>query len=200
MNWQGGVFALQDQLGLDIHPSATTALALQGTSHYIPLGSERIFLLGGGKSKLPEWFKKNNWNTQIDFRNNCFLSANPGLGLRDYDCGSFSIKISCLERAILELLALVPQVHDFEYAEQHMETLMALRPKMLQEILEVCSSVKVKRLFVYLADRLEMPWFNELKLHKIDLGKGKRVLMKSGKLDTKYGITVPKGWVRIEQE
>ena len=147
------------------------------------------------RANYPAWFKNYEWDVEIDFRTSSFLSTKPGLGLHDYDCGSFSIKISCLERAILELLTLVPQVHDFEYAEQHMETLMSLRPKMLQKLLQACSSVKVKRLFLYLAERLEMPWFKELKLNKIDLGHGKRVLLKSGRLDSKYKITVPKEWV-----
>ena len=192
--WQGGIYALQKQLGLTIYPSATTALLVQGASHYVALGKERIFLSSEQQAKLPAWFKNYEWDVDVDFRSSSLLSAKPGLGLHYYDCGNFSIKISSLERAILELLALVPQVHNFEYAEQHLETLMSLRPKMLQKLLEACSFVKVKRLFLYLAERLEMPWFKELKLNRIDLGHGKRVLLKSGRFDSKYKITVPKEW------
>ena len=51
--WQGGIYALQKQLSLAVYPSATTALLLQGASHYVPLGKERIFLLSEQQSKLP---------------------------------------------------------------------------------------------------------------------------------------------------
>jgi hypothetical protein len=35
-------------------------------------------------------------------------------------------------------------------------------------------------------------WFKELNLDKINLGTGKRMIVKNGVLDTKYQITVPR--------
>ncbi|MCX6099522.1 MAG: type IV toxin-antitoxin system AbiEi family antitoxin domain-containing protein, partial [Candidatus Bipolaricaulota bacterium] len=35
-------------------------------------------------------------------------------------------------------------------------------------------------------------WLDRLDLRKVTLGAGKRLLYKGGRLDTKYGITVPR--------
>ena len=61
----------------------------------------------------------------------------------------------------------------------------------VQKLLEQCNSIKIKRIFLYLAEKLELPCFKRLILKKMNLGKGKRVIVKGGKLDTKYNITIP---------
>lgn len=61
----------------------------------------------------------------------------------------------------------------------------------MQRLLEDCSSIKVKRLFLYLAEKAGHSWFDYMKLDNVDLGKGKRSLVKNGVLVNKYEITVP---------
>jgi hypothetical protein len=73
-----------------------------------------------------------------------------------------------------------------------MEGLNNLPPKQVQALLEDCQSVKVKRLFLYMAEKANHSWFKQLDLSKLDLGSGKRSIVKSGVLIDKYGITVPK--------
>ncbi|MBI5624486.1 MAG: type IV toxin-antitoxin system AbiEi family antitoxin domain-containing protein [Elusimicrobia bacterium] len=51
--------------------------------------------------------------------------------------------------------------------------------------------MKAKRLFLLLAELCEHPWVAKLDLKRVNLGKGKRVLVKDGHLDPKYLITVP---------
>ena len=36
-----------------------------------------------------------------------------------------------------------------------------------------------------------MSWFTDLKLNEIDLGSGKRVIVKNGKYNAKYQISIP---------
>ncbi|HCY75809.1 MAG TPA: hypothetical protein DHV28_07790 [Ignavibacteriales bacterium] len=60
-----------------------------------------------------------------------------------------------------------------------MERLTTLRPKLVQSLLEECNSVKVKRLFRFLAEKLEHNWFKELQLENINLGSGERVIVKT---------------------
>lgn len=73
-----------------------------------------------------------------------------------------------------------------------MEGLNNLRPNYIQTLLEQCSSVKVKRLFLYMAEKANHNWFNYIKIEKIDLGSGKRALLNDGVYIPKYNITVPK--------
>ena len=43
----GGIYALQTQLGLSVHPAAKTALSMQGKAHYLELATKTVQL--GGK-------------------------------------------------------------------------------------------------------------------------------------------------------
>jgi hypothetical protein len=66
---------------------------------------------------------------------------------------------------------------------------------MLQELLVQCRSVKVKRLFMYLAEECNHAWVKKLDVSKVNFGKGKRMMVRGGRFDSKYNITVP---VRVE--
>ncbi len=70
-------------------------------------------------------------------------------------------------------------------------TLLRLRPSLVQSLLEQCRSIKVKRLFMVLAETCNHSWLKNLDLSTVDFGKGKRMIIKGGKLDSKFGITVP---------
>jgi hypothetical protein len=69
------------------------------------------------------------------------------LFLTSTDCGSFSIKMSSTERAIMEMLYLVPQKQTLSEISLIMEHLAGLRPAVVQDLLENCNSVKVKKAF-----------------------------------------------------
>jgi len=103
----------------------------------------------------------------------------------------YPLIVSTPERAILELLNDVPNSETFHQADVLMEGLRNLSPRRLQWLLADCRSVKVKRLFFWFADRHSHAWLQKLDRTGIDLGKGKRMLVRGGKLDTKYNITVP---------
>jgi len=112
-------------------------------------------------------------------------------GLMDFNMGSYAIKGSTPERAMIEMCALVPNCHSFEAAGHFMESLLSLRTDHLQNLLETCTSIKAKRLFLYFADLYNMPWISKLKIKSINLGTGKRQVAAKGVLNKKYLITVP---------
>ena len=109
-----------------------------------------------------------------------------------YQKENLPIKISSLERAVLELLYHIPGDQGFEETELILEGLQNLRVQALQELFEACKSIKVVRLGLYFADSLNLPWFSKLDVNKVNMGKGKRVIQSGGILDKKYLITVPK--------
>lgn len=94
----------------------------------------------------------------------------------------------------MECLYLAPVYQELTECYELMESMNNLRPGVVQELLEQCSSIKVKRLFLCLADRIKHEWFNYLDTSKIDLGKGKRSIVKNGSWDAKYQITIPHSW------
>ena len=73
-----------------------------------------------------------------------------------------------------------------------MEGLADLSPRRLDALLHRTRSVKVKRLFFWLAERQGHAWMKRLDVGDFDLGRGKRVLARDGRLVRRYGITVPK--------
>ncbi|HMQ05622.1 MAG TPA: type IV toxin-antitoxin system AbiEi family antitoxin domain-containing protein, partial [Pyrinomonadaceae bacterium] len=62
----------------------------------------------------------------------------------------------------------------------------------VQSLLEKSTSIKVNRLFLYLAEKAGHRWFNQLKPELVNLGSGKRSIVKRGIYVDKYQITVPK--------
>lgn len=190
VTYQGAVYALQKQLDSSIHIGAKTALALQGKAHYLQLGNVTATLFGGSEARLPTWFNKADWDVKTDYYSTSFLP--PELGLVDLELKTFTVKISSPARAIMECLYLAPDKQDLMECYELLESLTNLRPQQVQALLEACTSVKVKRLFLFLAERAKHSWFEYLDLTKIDLGAGKRSIAPNGVFNKKYQITVPK--------
>jgi hypothetical protein len=92
---------------------------------------------------------------------------------------------------MLECLFLTPKNQELVECYQLMEGLNNLRPHLVQNLLENCTSVKVKRLFLYLAEKANHSWIQHLDIEKIDLGSGKRSIVKNGVYNSKYKITLP---------
>ena len=186
----GALFAIQQQGKQHIYPGGKTALRLLGKAHCLEFSTTNYTLFAFDHEKLPAWFQKYNWGVNLNYYRTSFLPAD--IGLIDQEMNGFSIKISSAARALLEWLYLAPKKQDLHECYQLMEGLNNLRPKQVQQLLEACTSVKVKRLFLYMAEKAEHQWFNFLAVDKIDLGNGKRQLAKNGSYIPKYKITVPK--------
>lgn len=114
------------------------------------------------------------------------------IGIMDFDFGGYKLKISTTARAMMECLYLAPKEQPLMECYEIMEGLNNLRPQSVQQLLENCNSIKVKRLFLFLAEKAGHNWFAHIKMENIDLGKGKRSLVPNGIYDPKYQITVPK--------
>ena len=193
-DWTGGVYALQDQLGLTVHVGGLTALELQGSAHFVPLGRKRVLLVSDRQERLPSWFKKYEW--KVDVVHRCMASlfdAPSDKSLTVLPCGKYSVTLSTRERAIMEVMHLASSNADIEHARELMGGLGLLRPTVVQPLLETCQSVKVKRLFLWSAEYAQHPWFARLDPLNIDLGAGKRQLYSGGVYSAKYRITVPPG-------
>ena len=192
VDWMGAVHALQHQLGLTVHPAAKTALQMQGLGHFLAVGTGApITLFGSPREKLPGWFCQHDWSARVRYTASNLLPMSSEHGLTQRDLGAFSLTVSAPERAAFELLHLIPRRESYEEARLLFEGLTTLRPELVQQLLVACRSIKVKRLFLHLAEACGLPWVGRLDLGHVDLGRGKRVIVKGGRLDAKYQITVP---------
>ena len=192
VEWPGALYTLQTQLGLNIHAGGKTALELKGYAHYLPSQQDRIFLYGSQGQTLPAWFKGERLGVHIVMIRTNLFPQKRREGFSEFRREGFSIRISSPERAAMEMLHLVPGKLTFDESLLIMENLVSLRSEVVQRLLEMCRSIKVKRLFMYLAEKTEHPWLAQLDLSRVDFGKGKRLIIRNGRYDTKYRITVPR--------
>jgi len=197
IGWEGALYALQEQAGLRVHIGGRTALTLHGSNQYLRLGGETVYLYSPTGERLPPWFLNFQWGVKIEHVRTVFLPLELGvMEVENLGYGSlvspFNVKVSDAERAILECLYLAPKKLDLIEAYQIMEGLVNLRPRLLQQLLEQCVSIKVKRLFLYMADKAGHKWMHFLDEDKIDLGSGDRSITPNGVYVSKYGISVPR--------
>ena len=209
LRWQAVVISLQTLLGRPYTVGGRTALELQGFAHYLSGRHREIHLYGTGKP--PGWLSKLHLEDQFVLHNADRLfksnSRHPrgsksgtstgndllqsGYTTQPWGQWEWPLTLSSPERAIFELLDEVPQRETFHQADTLMEGLRNLSPRRLHTLLLACRSVKVKRLFLWFAERHQHAWLEKLDRKDVDLGQGKRMLVKGGKLDPKFQITVP---------
>lgn len=202
IDWQAALSAAQKQLIVPLHVGAKSALELKGLTQYLKLGSRgMIFFFGNrGAKKLPKWFKDQNWKHKIHVTKNNLFPKEFKKGLTEVGAKPKEITTSCPERAAFEMLYLIPEKQSWEEADLIFENLKNLRSKYVQEHLEKCGSIKVKRLFLFFAEKHNHPWLDKLDLEKVNLGSGKREVFKGGRLDKKYLITVPEALLEGQEQ
>ena len=197
LSWQQVVLSLQHMLDLPLTVGGRTALEQQGYAHYLSANMREVHLYG--PSRPPSWLASLPLDVQFHWHNSLRLfpsdaNAAPAPRLEMISAGGVTtlpIRYASKERAVLELLDELPTCESFHQVDSLMEGLSDLSPRRLQTLLEACASVKVKRLFLFFADRHRHAWTSRLDTSRIDLGSGKRVLAKGGRLDPRYNITVP---------
>lgn len=215
LKWQHVVASLQMLAGSYLHVGGRTALVQRGLGHYVRMsGQETIFLYG--PEVLPAWVNKLGINERFAVRNDAMfgnLRARRNalgvltdfhdeplqpkqladFGLQEMTWGTWDWRLlySTDERAMFEVLQDVPTRESVYEADVLMQGLVNLRPVRVMSLLMACASVKVKRLFLALAERHQHQWLKHVDLQGVDLGKGKRMLVRGGKLHPKYLITLP---------
>jgi hypothetical protein len=193
LSWQQAVVSLQTHLLSDAVPivGGRTALEIQGYAHYLPQADKEVYLYGN--KQPPGWLMKLPLNVAFVYHRDGGLFRNDPVthGLTSVNWKDWQLTLSTPERAVLQLLDELPLRESFHQVDKLFEGLANLSPHRLQKLLADCKSVKVKRLFLFFADRHQHGWLKHLDKTKIDLGSGKRVLVKGGKLDPSYQITLP---------
>jgi hypothetical protein len=206
VEWERAVCSLQMMLGHPVYVGGRTSLELQGFGHYISVWrANEVHLYS--PAPMPGWFSQLNLGVHIKVHRRTLFagdvstlthetqpagkSDSPNFMLHRSTEMRWPLRIASAERAILEYVDELPDHESFEQVDKFMDGLGTLSPRRLQVLLEACLSVKVKRLFLLMAERHNHAWFKRLDLKRIDLGAGKRALVENGRYNPKYQITVP---------
>ena len=192
VGWEGVLLGLQRLGSLPCHVSGLSALNRQGAAHFLPLGGEQRIQVKSVR-KPPAWVHAVNlvpalvFDTRRLFDEQTAATATVPLttSIRDW-----TLPMAGAEMAIMEMLNDVNDRSSFVHAAQVFEALTVLRPGVINALLAACRSIKVKRLFLFLADHFGYPWVNRLETGSVDLGRGNRQIVKGGRLDKRFSITV----------
>ena len=173
--WQGVITSLQSLLGYPLIVGGDTALELQGYGHYISAKLPYFIHLYGPKAP-PGWLYKLGLDKQFVFHsvkrlfpadeysptkqqfgdwNSSEQRFSRPVALPEqtmefeWNLKQMPLIISTEARAALELLDDIPKRERFDDAGYILEKLALLDPKVVEQILVQCRSIKVKRLFMW---------------------------------------------------
>ena len=178
MRWQHVVVSLQRLEQLPLHVGGRTALVHRGLAHYLRFGDPETIHLYGPVG-LPAWARKLQLPERLKTHSDAMFGSlrrvwrdeagqilgdhntSPRSGVLEQSCltdftwehWDWRITYSTEERAIFEVLQDVPKHESIYEADVLMAGLVNLRPTRIQKLLSRCASIKVKRLFLALAER-----------------------------------------------
>lgn len=185
--------AVNHQLEMPVRVGGKSALARAGYLQFLPLASERLSLYAPRGVVLPKWFAK-RYDGQFTVSHTMVVPGDMLIGEGREERSRFLQ--SDAERAFLELLEGVPRKVSLAECFQILELMNALRSSALSNLLTACTSVKVKRLFLLLAEDCGHSWFARLRLEDVNLGTGCRMIDPDGRYYAKYNLVV-KSWREI---
>lgn len=198
VDWQGVVLALQREVGGTV-VGGVSALEVLGKGHYLSYGAIKSITIFASLPP-PAWLKYVSSIVTVDWQGTSRVwggVADLGQFMTqpyDWRADVPALAVSRPERAVLEVLSLVPRRVSFELADNLFQGLTSLSPSRVDQALRACSSVKAKRLFFLLVKRYGYSWTKRLAIENYDLGSGKRVIVEGGKLDPDFLITVPEAF------
>jgi hypothetical protein len=191
LKWQHVVYSLT-LLGYGVHVGHMTALAYHGYDHYLKLGGVQHIRLYS-THKVPSWVEKVRISPGFMKMKDIRFSGDA-IGVVEVPFGTWDWPIwySSPERAFIELASTIETREEILQANEMMQGAAHLRPRLLQELLGSCGSIKAKRLFLWLARTAGHSWYRHIDISLVNLGAGKRQIVPGGSLDAQFMITIPK--------
>lgn len=181
------IWALQNHLQKkQVYISLYSALSDAGIVHNLRY-KERLYISMHNPCFKDRWVL--NYQDIKWYKINLFTNAE--LHIVENDKG---VRSAAPERALIELVSLLPKKADFEEICNLLTIATTLRAKVIQELLENCTDFKTKRLFLFIAKKIDAPWLNRLSIGNIDLGKGRKQIGSGGIIDKDFNIILPKEW------
>lgn len=190
LKWQNVLHSLSE-LGYRVHVGHLSALEYHGYRHYLELEERPEVKLYSDKN-LPGWVVDVSVaSSLVVIKRTPFADYETGIDEVPFGTWDWPIRYASGERAFLEVASTVSLPEEVRQVQLMMDGATNLRPALLQSLLQECTQVKAKRLFLWMARECGHGWYRHLDKRKIDLGSGKRQIVEGGVLDGEYLITVP---------
>ena len=184
----GALASYQSQVSSDLYVAAHSTLELWEFNHYVPMGKP-VLMVGIRQRSFPLLLKSSLFDRDFrPFHSSILQSAR----LASFQYQDWLLQVSVPEQAFIEYLYLAPKLYDYVDLFYIMEQLTVLRADVLQLLLEEAEHYRVRRLFLYIAEKAGHTWFDDLDVSRIDIGSHKHQLVKDGVYVAKYKMTIPK--------
>lgn len=180
------------QVGKNLHIAAHSALELHRYMHYVPMGKPRLMVALHGNYEA-QWLKMDIFDfTIVPVRMDAYSNETETFGYQELE-----LPVSSAEQAFAECLQLAPKHYSYMDLYYLMEMLNTLRPKKVEQVLQN-SSQRVKRLYLYMAEKAKHIWVEDIDLTKIGLTGSPLSVTAGGTFVNKYKMTIPTELVEYE--
>lgn len=177
-----------EQLEKEVRIAAHSALELFGFNHYVPMGKP-ILMVACSCSIFPKWMSKDCFDRTFKVFSTKMIEIPQTSNI---NIEGVNLLVSSPEQAFMECLLLAKDQYNYMDLYYIMEQLTSLRADVVQILLENIKNQRVKRIFLYMAEKAGHYWFDMLDINKINIGTSKLQLVKNGIYVNKYKITIPK--------
>lgn len=182
------VSSFNSQMKRGLRVAAASALELIGFSHYVQIGKPQL-VMALDTSTVPNWMRHDVFDMVfVPFYTEIF----PEIKSLEIERNGTTVLASSPELAFMECLHLVPKRYNYMDLYYIMEQLTALDASSVQTLLETVKSQRIKRMFLYMAEKAGHYWFELLDMAKMGLTSSKLQLVPGGVYNAKYQITIPK--------
>jgi hypothetical protein len=177
-----------EQLEKEVRIAAHSALELFGFNHYVPMGKP-ILMVACSCSIVPKWMLKDRFDRTFKVFSTKTIEIPQTSNI---NIEGVNLLVSSPEQAFMECLLLAKDQYNYMDLYYIMKQLTSLRADVVQILLENIKNQRVKRIFLYMAEKAGHYWFDMLDINKINIGTSKLQLVKNGIYVNKYKITIPK--------
>ena len=177
-----------EQLHKKVRVAAHSALELFGFNNYVPMGKPTL-MVAYHNSNIPKWMTNDSFDRKFKPFSTKMIEVSQTSIVQ---IEGVDVLVSSPEQAFMECLLLTPEQYSYMDLYYIMEQLTSLRADVVQTLLENINNQRVKRVFLYMAEKAGHYWFDILNIDKINLGTSKQQLVENGVYIKKYRITVPK--------
>ena len=161
-----------------LHVGGKSALDWHGIRQYVAR-KPVLQLYGWESAQLPAWFTE---RFPAEYHRKRLFDEHPEalrhVGPLEREAGA--PQVSAPERALLEMLSDVGVRQPLQEARELVESSYSLRARVLQELLEHCTSVKTVRLCLHLGREGGLPWIAKLEPAKLPTGSDRPWVSRSG--------------------
>lgn len=174
------------QLGMGLHVAGHSALELHGYMHFVPMGKPRLMVALHGSYEA-QWLK-------MDVYDRYFVSVRMDAFSTDTDIYRYQeleLPASSAEQAFAECLQLAPKYYSYMDLYLLMEQLTVLRPKVVEQVLAQSKNQRVKRLYLYMAEKAGHVWVEDVDVKKVGLTQSPLRIKAGGTFVNKYKMTIP---------